>query len=52
MHLIITLSILAQLRELLSLSLLYVEKGLLFEPYHGSFNESPALPSYPSISSL
>lgn len=43
---------LAQLRELLSLSRLYVENGLLFEPYHGSFNESPAFPSYPSISNL
>lgn len=43
---------LAQFKELLSLSLLYVEKGLLFEPYQGSFKESPAVPSYPSISSL
>lgn len=36
---------LAQLSELRSLSRLYVENGLLFDPYHGSFNESPALPS-------
>lgn len=33
-------------------NLLYVENGLLLLPYHGSFNESPALPSYPSISNL
>lgn len=32
--------------------LLYVENGLLFDPYQGSFNESPAFPSYPSISNL
>ena len=29
-----------------------VEKGRRFEPYQGSFNESPAFPSYPPISNL
>jgi hypothetical protein len=34
----------AQFRLDLSLSRLYVEKGELLLPYHGSFSESPALP--------